>query len=315
MKLSPILIIAFLIATITACKTNEFPDSTTSQISNEHFRMKGTKLFVVAPDNSTYFEDIHVFKFNDSAFIHCMYMPSNFIETLKKDTFGFIYNNDYKIITRKDFTINNKPGVYFKLLEKNAYWLYFMYGDSLAENMIVAGFPTGSSLQDTIFDFVKRSYYKPDYQLDPTESAKFSIDLPNLGFKFAGLTMNQYVFIENEAENYLAKNENPNVISIAQMQPATDSTGFKTTADIMIQSMQYQGIILNELKSAEFVRVNQNSAYKVIINGEADNKEVCLYMVVSGNSNTQVVFLAILYHSAEELLPKIDNTIQTLILQ
>jgi hypothetical protein len=190
-----------------------------------------------------------------------------------------------------------------------------MFGDSLVENRIVASFPIGSYFQETVFDFVEKSYYKQDYNLPPLENAQFNIDLSEIGFKFATLSMNQYTFAETNFEKYLSKNERPNFISIAQLPPVTDSTGFEKTAIVMVQNMQNQGIIIKQRLSEKYILINSNNAYKIILKCEIENKELYLYIVVTGNSNIQLQFIAVLYHNGEELLSKFDKTINSLILK
>jgi hypothetical protein len=60
------------------CNTTKFPDKIVSNLTEDHFRIKGTKLFVKSIERFTYTQDVNVFKYSDSVFIHCLYITHNF---------------------------------------------------------------------------------------------------------------------------------------------------------------------------------------------------------------------------------------------
>jgi hypothetical protein len=239
-------------------------------------------------------------------------MPSNFIQSLNTNKFDFFYNKNYEVISRKEFIINNTPGVYYKLKEKNFYWLYFMFGNYQVENRIVACFPINSSFQDIVFEFVEKAYYKQDFNLDPMENAKFKIDFSDVGFNFITYSMNQFTFAEKNSEEYAKKKEKSNLISISQLPPVKDYHEYEKTANIMIQSMQNQGIIIKETLISKFDTINSYNDYKVIFKGEVEKKEMYLYMIITGNSKVQLQITIILYHDGKGLIPKFDQVVKTL---
>ena len=279
-------------------------------MSKNHFRIEGTKLFVLKPDNTKYIEDINVFKFNDSTYIHVLSIQNNFLDDLKENNFDFFHNMNYKVISKQEFRINNLPGVYFKLKENNSYWLYFMFGDSTVENRIVATYPITKTFQKEIFNFVENIYYEPDFNLNELENAKFKIDLSNIGFEFYKLSMNQYMFFDKKKYlNEKKNNELPNYITIAQSPFNGDSTMFEKTSNSILQGMINYGLIIEKVKFKGFVRVNNKSCYKIILEAKEKERNTIIYMFSTGNSKTQIQLTADLFLDGYKFIPKIDKSL------
>jgi len=308
--------ILFILIAVTfrSCDSKKFPDSIDSQITNEHFRLKGTKLFVVKPKSFKYFEDVNVFKYSDSVFIVCQFNHGNFLNDLKKKEMIFTYNKDYKIISHQDFKINTDSGIYFLLQEAKSYWLYFEFGDSAAMNVIAASYPIKALFQDTVFDFVKKAYYKKDFNLNQLETAKFDIDISGSGFKFLCYGENQFLFDEDSAKKIYSTGKLSNLINIAQYPRTTyDSIGIKNFANTMLQLIKNKGIEVNQTILEKDFRLNNNYAFKRIFSGAyGKDKDIYYYNIVTGNSKVMIFFNATLYHNGLALIPTIDKVVNSL---
>lgn len=299
--------IAFFV--ILGSFAQDIPQNIKSTITKNHFRIPGTKLFITKPASFSYIKDINVLKYDDSTFIHCIYIPDNFLMFLKKNNFDFIYNKDYEIVTKQRFKHNGMQGIYYKLKEGNSYWLYFSFGDSLAENRIFASYPIGSTMQDTILNFMKNSFYKTNFKLNPLENAKYEIDLNSIGFEFTTFTLNQFVYTEIQTKNKKVNGDKKNLISIIQLQPAKDIIDLQQTANIMLQQYQNQGIIINQIINSQVILIDSNWAYKVILACEIEKKEAIVYLVITSNDEIQIQFTAILNHDGKKLIPIFDKKI------
>jgi len=299
-----IIILEFL---LISCKETKFPNEIKSYLSDKHFRIKGTKLFVKNIDDFQFIPDINMFKQSDSVFIHCLYTPGNFLKDFNSQKFNFYHNHNYKIISYQNFLINGYNGVYYKLIEGKSYWLYFIFGDSLIENRIVATYPVDKSFEKPIFNFVKSIYYKSDFVVNPLENAKFDFDLLNSDFEFSTFSMNTYAFGQ-KTEN---KNVRPNYIFFSQTPPAKDSLTLKRTLNIVINNIKNNGVFMKSVKIIDNIEVDSNIAYIAEIKGFSENKDFYTRLIITSNSEYGLLFGASLYHDIDKNLPVIDKILQT----
>lgn len=290
-----------------ACNSDKFPSNINSSVTENHFRIKETKLFVQTPAEYTFFEGENKFVHSDSSYIQCMIVPSNFYQTLENDQHDFLLNKDYEIVKEQRFTINDLPGIYFELKEGDLSYLYFMYGDSLVENRIIAVQAKGSDHRNTIFDFVANSTYQASIDIEPMESAMFKINLSDIGFQYYSSLMNQYVFIEEDFQKYYDNNEQANFVSISQHNRGTEREDIDEFLEIMLSNMVKQGILLKETLFSDTLSVDDNYARATAISAEYDNKHLVLYMLTTGRDGTIVHIAGNLNHSGLSLVPKIHG--------
>lgn len=298
------IILGFL---LLGCELGEFPDTIKSSLSDEHFRIKGTKLFVRDIDGFRYIQDINIFKQSDSVYIHCLYTPGNFQQDFINQKFDFYHNKNYQIISNKSFTINGNNGVYYKLKEGNSYWLYFIFGDTLAENRIVATFPENKSLESSIYEFVKNAYYKWDFDLNPQESAKFDFNPLSSNFQFVSYSINSYVFMQKPKRD----NVRPNNLFFTQMPPIKDTIQLKRTLDNVIEHIKGSGITIQNISIDSNFKVDSNFAYNAIISGDFENKRFYNRMIITSNSMTGLLFGVSLYNDIEQNLAVTDSILRT----
>jgi hypothetical protein len=301
-----------------SCHTNEFPDIINSKLTAEHFRIKGTKLYAKNIEGFTYEQDPGgVFRNSDSVYIGCYYTPINFLTRLKDKDIEYYHNKNPEIIFTKQFKINGCVGIYTKIKENNKFWLYFIFGDSIAENRIVATLPISQPFEERIFDFVNNLYYEPTFKLDPFESAHFEIDTTNIGFHFVNYIMMQYTFIEDDYKKYETKNSHFNLISIAQQPPLQDSAAINKIASNMIQGLKSTSAIMSiGILERTTITIDSCFAIRILLEEKegdiVESKNAIIYMVVTGNENGGVVFLGAMYHDAEKLIPLFDRMVNTL---
>jgi len=291
--------------TLLSCSKAEFPDEIQSKLTEQHFRIKGTKLFVKNIDGFTYIPDVNVFKMSDSVYIHCLYTSGDFQYEYDKRKFDFFHNKNYKIISNKTFSINGLNGIYYRLVEGNSYWLYFIFGDSNIENRIVATFPTNNNFEKKIYDFVESIFYQPNYQLDELENAKFQVDLLKSNYKFNSFSMNSFVFTQNPED----LNDRANSIYISQTPPINTSSALKSTLLTIIE---------NQKKNMNITKINIDSTLIdsmklcATISGTFENKDFYNKVIVTSNAKTGLIFGFALYNNIGKNIIMTDSIINTI---
>lgn len=293
-----------LILSLISCKKTDFPDNIQSTLTKQHFRIKGTKLFVKNIDGFSYIPNINAFKMSDSVYIQCLYTNGNFQHEYDNQKFDFFHNNNYKIISNKTFMINGLNGVYYKLIEGKSYWLYFIFGDSDIENRIVATFPTNKNFESKIYDFVKSIYYQPNYKLDEQENAKFHIDLLNSNFEFSSFSMNSFVYMQPPKDS----NTRANNICISQIPPIKTSISLKKTLYRFIEN-QKRKINITKI----YIDSTSTDTMKLCatISGTFENREFYNKVFITSNSQIGLLFWASLYNNVNKNIALTDSILNT----
>lgn len=291
---------------LLGCNSGKFPDTIKSELSDKHFRIKGTKLFVKDIEGFKYFPDINVFKHSDSVYIHCLYTEGNFQHDFDNRKFDFFHNKNYQIIFNKTFTINGLNGVYYKLKEGKSYWLYFIFGDSYVENRIVATFPINKSFESLIFDFVKSTCYQPYYNIEPLESAKFAFDPLSSRFEFISFSMNSYVFMQKPKDIGIR----PNNLFFSQLPPINDTISLKQTLDKVIVNMR-TGINIKNIVIDNTYKVDSGFAYSATITGDFENRKFYNRTIITSNSRIGLLFGISLYNEIDNNIAIADSVLRT----
>jgi hypothetical protein len=298
------------------CNVTKFPDKIESNLTEDHFRIKGTKLFVKNIEDFTYYEGVNVFRQSDSVAIHCFYNLYDFEQAFRDKNFEFWHNIDYQILSHKTFSINGDNGIFYKLREGNSFWLYFMYGDELAENRIVATFPISQeNFEKVIYDFVKSTYYKKDFELDPLESANFEVNTLNSGFEFSLFTMNQYIFVQNPKEI----SENPekfsgrfNALTFQQFPPTNDTTMLTNTLNTIAKHIKANGVVVERLHFGNNTKIDFEPEYYFVLRGKFENQEIYSKMIISSQG---LMYGTTLYHNIEENILLTDTILKTVMIK
>ncbi|QSE99012.1 hypothetical protein [Fulvivirga lutea] len=267
--------------------------------------MKNTQLFVIAPEDYTYSEDINLFMHPDSTVIYCMTAPINFYTSLKNDEFDFFFNNSFDVLNEQEFTINDLPGIYFELQEDNKKYHYFYYGDSLVENRILGVVPNGSDQLASIIEFVTTSYYDKDATIDPLENAKFRIYPSAMGFHFETSMMNQFVYLEEGYQKYTEQGENFNSISVSQIARSSSIDNINEVFEIMVSQMENQGLQITDVLFNDTLTVDGNYAKAIGFQATYENSTRIVYVLTAGKNNTIVNVAGNFHHDGMELIPRI----------
>lgn len=294
-----------LILSLISCKMTEFPDKIQSTLTKQHFRLKGTKLFVRNIEGFSYIPDINTFKMSDSVYIQCLYTHGDFQHEYDNQKFDFFHNYNYKIISNKTFTINGLNGVYYKLIEGKSYWLYFIFGDSDIENRIVATFPINKNYDSKIYEFVRSIYYQPNYKLDELENAKFHIDLLNSSFEFSCFSTNSYVYMQ-QPKNL---NTRANNICISQIPPIKTSILLKNTLYRFIEN-QKRAINITEIHIDS--TLTDTMKLCATASGTFENREYYNKVFITSNSQTGLLFWTSLYNNVNKNIALTDSILNTI---
>lgn len=297
-----LLILTFI---LSSCGSINFPTEITSTITDKHFRIMDTKLFVKTPPEYEYFEGANLFHHKDSTSISVMTVPSNFYSVIENSDFDFFFNKSFEITSEQRFTINNLPGMLFELKENEITYFYFFYGDSLTENRILGILPKNSNQRQNIFDFVSGSYYDNSLEIDPLENAKFRIYPSIMDFHLNSSIMNQYMYVEDGYEEYWDKQEKYNFISISQLPNKADKKSIEAIFETMLGSVLGQGIEITEVISNDTLTVDSNYAKAIAFEAKYGFDNMIIYMLTTGRNNTVIHVVGTFYHDGEKLIPKI----------
>ena len=300
-------IILFILAVclICSCNKSKIPIEITSKLSDRHFRMKNTQLFVVAPEGYEYKEGINLFVHPDSTVIHYLTAPINFYVSLKNKKFDFLFNKSFDVLDQQEFRINELPGIYFELLEDQKHYHYFYFGDSLVENLILGVVPKGSNQFPDVLQFVTTSYYDETAIVDPLESAKFQIYPSLIGFQFQTNMMNQFVYFEEGHEKYAAQGEGFNSISISQWPGISSVQNINTAIETLVSQMENQGLKITDILFNDTLTVDGNYAKAMAFEATYENVTRIVYVLTAGKNNTLVNVAGNFHHNGIELVPKI----------
>lgn len=294
-----------LILLLISCKKTDFPDKIQSTLTKQHFRIKGTKLFVKNIEGFSYIPNINAFKMSDSVYIQCLYTKGNFQREYDNQKFDFFHNYNYKIISNKTFIINGLNGVYYKLIEGKSFWLYFIFGDSDIENRIVATFPINKNYESKIYNFVRSIYYQPNYKLDELENAKFHIDLINSNFEYSSFSMNSFVYMQKPKD----LNTRANNIYISQIPPIKSSILLKETLYRIIENQKRKINITKVYIDSVFADTMKLSA---TISGTFENREFYNKVFITSNSQLGLLFGTSLYNNVSKNIPLTDSILNTI---
>lgn len=294
-----------LILLLISCKKTDFPDKIQSTLTKQHFRIKGTKLFVKNIEGFSYIPNINAFKMSDSVYIQCLYTKGNFQREYDNQKFDFFHNYNYKIISNKTFIINGLNGVYYKLIEGKSFWLYFIFGDSDIENRIVATFPINKNYESKIYNFVRSIYYQPNYKLDELENAKFHIDLINSNFEYSSFSMNSFVYMQKPKD----LNTRANNIYISQIPPIKSSILLKETLYRIIENQKRKINITKVYIDSVFADTMKLSA---TISGTFENREFYNKVFITSNSQLGLLFGTSLYNNVNKNIPLTDSILNTI---
>lgn len=291
---------------LLGCDSGKFPDTIKSELSEKHYRVKGTKLFVKDIEEFKYIPDINIFKNSDSVYIHCLYTEVNFQHDFDNQKFDFFHNKNYQIILNKTFTLNGLNGVYYKLKEGKSYWLYFIFGDSYVENRIVATFPIDNLFEKKVFDFVKSVYYQPDFKLNPLESAKFDFDPLSSRFEFISFSMNSFIYMQKPRDLGVQ----PNNLFFSQLPPINDTILLKQTLDKVIENIKI-GINIKNIVIDNTFKVDSCFAYSATITGDFENRNFYNRTIITSNNMIGFLFGISLYNEIDDNIAIADSVLKT----
>jgi len=296
---------------ILSCNSNEFPDVIKTELTDNHFRIRGTKLFVKEIEGFKYIPDAYLIN-SDSVYICYLSTPANFLASFNADSVNYMNSKDSELISTKKFTINNFNGMFAKFKQGNAYWLYFVFGDSTVENRIMATFPVTHSFDDKIFEIVKNTYFQASFNLNPLEAARFEIDTASVDYHFVDFLLGQYNFIEDEYYKF----KQANIFTIVQLPRIQDSAMLDNICETMIETLKNSnGILSVQEIDKKKILINSNKTLRIILHLKegsiVDNKDCVLYMVISGNEDGGVIFSGMIYHDEQKCIDLMDKIVKS----
>jgi len=306
-RMKNISLFVIIILFIKCDYSERFPDEIQTELTPNHFRITGTKLFIKEIDNFKYIPDANVLKYSDNIFIQCLTTNLDFEKDYNNQKFDFYHNTNYEVVFKQKIKINGYNGVYYKLKENNSYWLYFIFGDKKIENRIVGTYPINDNYENDIFNFVKTVYYKNDYIIPPLEGAKFEFNPLNSKFEFWTFSMNSYIFIQKTIDTTIR----PNNLFLKQLPAIRDTILLKTTLNNIVNNIQNNGVIVTNLEIKSDLRIDNHFAYTAIIWGEFENKPIYSKLIITSNEELGLLFGINLYNNIESNLLKVDSLINT----
>lgn len=195
---------AFILGIVlTSCSNgqNTFPDNINVVKTEKSKRVKGTKLFVIAPDTYNPIESMVRLQRDNNTYFQVIEVPnSNFNEYKGKLTKEAIESQGAKVDIDKPIKYNGYDAIYFSGPSKTAgeTKLGLAFGDESFVMMIVGVCQTSDKeAMNELNKIFSTSYYEKSFDLNLLELASFKFDESITGFKYATRMGNMFIYTPN----------------------------------------------------------------------------------------------------------------------
>jgi hypothetical protein len=273
---------------------NPFPDNINVTQTKKLKRLKGTKLFVSAPDSYKPMESMIRLQRDNNTYFQAIEIPnSNFNEFKVKMTKQAIESQGAKVDIDKPIKYNNYNAVYFSGPSKTdgETKLGLAFGDETFVMMLVGVCQTSDKIATAELNKIfSTSYYDKSYDFNPLELATFKFDETITGFKHATTMGNMFIYSPNGKTDLNAKQDNLSTFQLSTIEAPSFSRA-KEFLDYTISRYSLQAIQVSNIKKLD-ITINGNRAYEVIMDvKDAENKISTLYQVVIYKGTIAVLFL------------------------
>jgi len=272
-----------------------FPDRVNVTKTGDLKRVKGTRLFVKAPENYKPMESLIRYQRDDNTYFQAIGIPNSSFAMYKSQlTKEAIESKGAKVDIDKTIKYNGYDGIYFSGPSKTdgETKLGLAFGDENFVMMIVGVYRTSDkTAKEELNKILSTSFYDSSFDLDPLELATFKFDAGITGFKYA-MTMGNIFVYTSSGKADLRNQSTASTFQLMTMEAGSFSKA-KEFLDYMTSRYGDQGIQVTNLNRIDTV-INGNRAYEVSMDAtNAENNKSSLYQVIIYKDSSAVVFMGV----------------------
>jgi hypothetical protein len=289
-----------------------FPNRITTEKTEEHVRIKGTRIFAKIPKEYTYIENLSRYQKAENLYIQFTEANNtNFTKVKSGFNKETIEAKGATVDILKDVQFNNLDAIFGDGPSKNPQErkILFTFGDDTFAALIGAVYPVDDlEAREEILSIFKSFVYQKDFGLDSYELANFEFDQSITGFKHAQTLSNLFVF--NKEGDPAAENDFSNSINISSMPKMSSEDGISFIQSI-IRNAENAG---KKISPSEIKKTQIGSYPAAVLNTEItiDNRKGILYVALLHGKNSSVVFMGTAFRDATTLLVKYILTAETI---
>ncbi|WP_299766218.1 hypothetical protein [uncultured Dokdonia sp.] len=307
------LLILFLIASIqTQAQSTENTADITSEKTEKHINIPGTRLFIIPPNGFKLSNSIIGLEKGDNTFIQIYdLIGGDFYSNAKTFNKENFESKGVKVYEYKEFKLNEYPSKYALLQgDPTMKAINLVFGDTTFSTMVMALYaPFDNDIEKEIKKSIQSIYYDKEFKIDPLASAKFTLDDNASIFKYAKSTSGLVLYSIDgiDKDSY----ENEPMIMVTTL-PADPSLTLKNVSLLMQNGLKDSGMNIDELKNESTTELNGLPAYQVEVYGTTKGEESILYQLIVADKEKIVCFQAIVKSEFDKNLLEVKKLAKTL---
>ena len=318
MKKSHIVIYIAFIVSICSCYSQveqiEFPEETDNLKTENHKRIKGTRLFIEYSNDYKYNPLLTRIQKGKQQYLQFFETKSvNFTEVLNEqytkselekkgidsEDFQYITIQDYKGI----FSIGPSKG-------ENEEKIVLNFGDDTF-TVVIGGVinKDNTNGKKELIDVLQTIHFDKNFELNPLELSNFDIDLNITGFHYNATISNIYTFSADKRGQLNETNSTINDFMVASLPEQTIPELKAIATDILFNFEIDETMLIIENKDFKNEIINGYQALVAESPISTEEKKGILYLAAIQGEETSIVFLGTAYKNAEEMIRKYKQTV------
>jgi hypothetical protein len=287
----------FSLLSISSNGQEKFPDNIQVVKSEKFKRVKGTRVFVVTPDNYQPVESMMRMQRDSNTYLRVLEAPgANFPEMKSKLTKEALEKKGTKIDIYQSVKYNEYEATYYVGPSTTAgeTKIVLAFGDKDFVVMLTGTCQTSDKRAiDELNKIFSSSYYEKALDLDPLDLAYFKFDESITGFKYLMFAKNVYFYTPNGKEDLNKSRAGRDALPGFQFSEIKAPTFAKAKEilDTLISDYDAQGVDISKVTRQD-ITINGNPAYEVILQAkDAGGDKATLYHVIIHKDTKAVMFL------------------------
>jgi len=311
-KLFTVLFISFIIVSCNDNDSSIFPKEISTEISNEHIRFKGSKVFAKIPKDYAYIENLS--RYQKSNNLYVQFIELNNTDFFKKKslfTKEKLESNGSQVDYLEDVKFNEYEGFIVDGPSKKAdeRKISLIFGDKDFAVMAVGVYSKDDETgKNEILEIFKNLVYQKNYNLDPFELANFEFDQTITNFKYSSTASNLYIYSESDSANL--NNTESNYINIGAFQHMTPQ-GNKDFLESIANNAKNKGWEIESTIIQDSI-LGDYSTYTIESEFITKNKLAHLYLTMINNKESSVLFMGVCFNNCVETISKYKKTVKSI---
>lgn len=299
------------ISLFSCAQKNENSKNITTEKSEKHINIPGTKLFMIPPIGFEVSKSLIGLQKGDNYLIQIYDLDGgNFYSNAKNVSKKAFEDQGMKVLEYSEFQLNGYPVKYIHVKGLNNIMSHqFIFGDSTFSVMAIGAYPIG---QEEMGKKIKASiftmFYDKNSIVDPMATALFSVNQSKSKFKFYKSVSNVFMY---SVEGKKDTDRFSPMVLISQL-PMDQNTTFEGVSEILINGLEQNGFTMKNVESKEMKKVNGKDAYEKIFNGYLNGQNVKVYYLIFMTSNQYITFTGLCYSDNENNLKEFKKLSETL---